>query len=68
VMRGNEGDHMPDLFRYSRREESDSWQRKARWHRPGRWWLVCCSRKGMTPGWACWAKNGPRAGPTLGEK
>jgi hypothetical protein len=22
----------------------------------------------MTPGWAGWAENGPRAGPTLGKK
>jgi hypothetical protein len=67
-MRGNEGDQIPVRFRYSYAEESDSRQRKARQCRPGWWRLGCCLRKGMTPGSASWAENGPRAGSTLGKK
>jgi hypothetical protein len=68
VMRGNEGDRMPVRFRYSCAKESDSRWHRARRRWPGQWRLGCCPRKGMTPGWAVWAKNGSRAGPTLGEK
>jgi hypothetical protein len=68
VMTGNEGDRMPVRFRYSCVEEGDSRRCKARQRRWGRWRLRCCPRKGVTPGWAGWAENGPRAGSTLGEK